>query len=133
MYIARQSDYIQEDIKRGFSSWNFGAEGLNATAEQIEEWRNDAIENESPFYISGFELWGNDIKNADIRELYTEYWVLVDERFSGSICGTKLKSENFTDAITEMKQSDYFGDGVRIDLSEAKLVYSEGNLHLFEI
>lgn len=131
MYIARQATNIQSDIKRNWSSWNFGQEGLNCDVETLEMWKQEAIDNDAPFYISGFELWGSDIENADIRELYDGYWVLVDDRFTHSIAGTELTSDNLDDAIIEMKSADFWGDGVRIDCTEAKLVYSEGDYHIF--
>lgn len=133
MYIARQASNIQADIKRNWSSWNFGQDGLKCDEETLEMWKQDCIKNDKPFTISGFELWGEDIERADIRELYDGYWVLVDDRFTGSIAGTELKSETLESAIEELKNSDFSGDGVRIDTSEAVLVYSEGDYHIFEI
>lgn len=136
-FIARKSNHIQEDIKRNWSSWNFGEEGLEATEEEIEEWKQEAIDNGQPFYISGFELWGDDIKNADIRELYPGYWVLVDD-VNGigteGIFGIELDAENLEEAIEEAeKRSDYFGEGIRFDATEAKLVYSNDDIHIFEV
>jgi hypothetical protein len=134
-YVARMSDNIQSDIKRNWSSWNFGQEGLSATEEQIDTWKEEAIENDQPFCISGFELWGDDIANADIRELYEGYWVLVDNvNAANGISGIALDAENIEQAIEEANnRTDYFGEGVCFDAQEAKLVYSNDDIHIFEI
>ena len=134
-YIARKSENIQSDIERNWSSWNFGQEGLNATEEQIEDWKQQAIDNEQPFCISGFELWGDEILNADIRELYTGYWVLVDNtNAANGISGIELNSETLESAIKESNiRKDYFGEGVSFDAKNAKLVYSNNDIHIFEI
>lgn len=132
-YIARQSNHIQDDIQRGWSSWNFGQEGLKCTEEELEAYKAACIEGDKPFYISGFELWGSEIEAADIRELYAGYWVLVDDRFSGSIAGTDLKATTLEDAIKEAANAAYWGDGVRIDTTEATLVWSDGSIHIFEV
>jgi len=135
MFIARQSNHIQEDIKRNWSSWNFGQDGFVGTYDELQDAMNEAIESGSAFYVSGFELWGDDIKNADIRELYDNYWVLVDNVNSNGpgIFGTELSAETLEEAIEESKESDYSGQGVCFDAREAKLVYSEGDIHIFEI
>lgn len=134
-YVARMSDNIQSDIERGWSSWNFGLFGLSATEEQIDTWKEEAIENDQPFCISGFELWGDDIANADIRELYEGYWVLVDNvNAANGISGIALDAENIEQAIEEANnRTDYFGEGVCFDAQEAKLVYSNDDIHIFEI
>lgn len=134
MFIARKSSHIQEDLQRGWSSWNFGQDGLFASAEQIEIWKNECIESGMPFSISGFDFYEeSEIRNADIRELYSGYWVLVDDRFSGSIAGTLLNASTIEEAKAEIKTACYFGDGVSINVEEAVLVYSEGDVHIFEI
>lgn len=136
MYIARKSNHIQADIKRNWSSWNFGEDGIFGTQEQIEAWKAEAVENNQGFYISGFELWGDDIKKADIRELYAAYWVLVDNEngIGDGIFGTALKSENLEDAVKEAQAIDYSGEGTKFDASEAILVKSINNeIHIFEL
>lgn len=135
-FIARYSAHIQEDIKRGWSSWNFGQEGLDASEEQIEAWKQEAIDNDQPFYISGFELWGDDIKNADIRELYPGYWVLVDNSngVGEGIFGTALSAETIESAIEEAKKADYSGEGVKFNPSDYELVHSINNeIHIFKL
>ena len=134
MFIARYSENIQEDIKRNWSSWNFGQLGFEGTEAELNEAMQSAIENETSFDISGFELWGDDIRNADIRELYEGYWVLVDNVNSpeGLSC-LDLNATNLEDAISEAKKLNYTGDGQSFDANDAKLVYSENEIHIFEI
>ena len=134
-YVARMSDNIQSDIERGWSSWNFGQEGLSATEEQIDTWKEEAIENDQPFCISGFELWGDDIANADIRELYEGYWVLVDNvNARGGLSCIDLEAETLEDAIKEVEsRTDYWGEGQSFDANASKLVYSNNDIHIFEI
>ena len=134
-YIARYSECIHEDIKRNWSSWNFGNDGLECTEDELEAYKNECIENDKGFYISGFELWNDEISKADIRELYTGYWVLVDNvNASGGLSCIELDSENLEDAIMESKNGSYFGDGDFFDATSARLVYSSPNneIHIFE-
>jgi hypothetical protein len=136
-FIARKSSHIQEDIKRNWSSWNFGEGGFEGTYSELQNKIKEALESESSLFISGFELWDNDIKKADIRELYTNYWVLVDNTngYGNGIFGTELKAESLEDAIQESKSAHYWGEGafLRFDASSAKLVYSNDDIHIFEI
>ncbi|HPC09659.1 MAG TPA: hypothetical protein PLN85_01140 [archaeon] len=94
-----------------------------------------AIDNNHEFSISGFDLWGDDIKKADIRELYPNYWVLVDNvNAKNGLSFIPLKSTNLKDAIIEAKNEIYSGEGVSYHPSEVKLVYSIDNLiHIFEV
>lgn len=134
-YIARFSEHINEDLNRGWSSWNFGEEGLNATEEQLQQYKEQCIENGNPLHISGFELWGEQIADADIRELYEGYWVLVDnENFGVGISGIELKSDNLADAIAEAADLDYSGDGIKFTSEEVELVQSiDGEIHIFRV
>jgi len=133
-FIARKSNYILEDIQRNWSSWNFGQEGITANWEDIDNAMNNAIEFDTEFSISGFDLWGDDIKNADIRELYTGYWVLVDNvNTGGGLSCIDLDCEDLDTAIeTATKRSDYFGDGVSFDAAEYKLVKTINDIHIFQ-
>lgn len=136
MYVARKATHISADIKRNWSSWNFGEGGVTGTLKMIEDEMNEAIENDEAFLISGFELWGQDIKEADIRELYPNYWVLVDNvNARGGLSCIELEAENLQSAIEESKKAFFFGDGDVFDASEANLVYSCPNneIHIFEI
>jgi hypothetical protein len=103
MFIARLSNHIQEDIKRNWSSWNFGECGFRGTYDELQAAMKEAIEDGSSFMISGFELFGDEIKNADIRELYDGYWVLVDNVNGNGpgIFGTELSAETIEEAIKE--------------------------------
>lgn len=138
MYIVRQSEHIQEDLKRNWSSWNYGLEGLNCNQEQLEQWKQEAIENENPLYISGFELWGDDIENADIRELYENYWVLVDlNRGEGLSCNI-IECETLEEAINIVTNKDFrieLGEGETVDCSNAKVVWSDEDnfIHIIEV
>jgi len=134
MFIARYSENIQEDIKRNWSSWNFGQLGFEGTKAELNEAMQSAIENETSFDISGFELWENDIRNADIRELYAEYWVLVDNVNSpGGLSCINLDASTLEEAIAEAKVLNYTGDGQSFNAKNAVLVHSDGEIHIFEI
>ena len=101
-YYVRFSDHIDDDMKRGWSSWNFGSGGFEGTKEELEKAKKEAIENEDSFTISEYELWGDEIKKADIRELYPNYWVLVDNvNASGGLSAHELPSnlETLEDAL----------------------------------
>lgn len=134
MFIARKSENIQEDIKRNWSSWNFGQLGFDGTIQELKAEMEKSLENETSFDISGFELWGDDIIKADIRELYQGYWVLVDNVNSpdGLSC-IDLDATTLEDAIIESKKCQFNGSGETFDASDANLVYSENDIHIFEI
>lgn len=135
MFIARQSGHIQQDITRNWSSWNFGQDGFEGTYDELQAAISEVNEN-TCFMISGFEFYGDDAKNADIRELYENYWVVVDNEHSKGkgIFGIELDAAGLTEAIAEAEsRSDYFGDGVRFDAQDAKLVYSNNDIHIFEV
>lgn len=133
IFIARKANNIQADIARGWSSWNFGQEGISCTWDELEAIKAECVENDSPLFISGFELWGNDILNADIRELYEGYWVLVDNEtgFGGGIFGVILNAKNLESAIIESQTESYSGEGDRFDASEYELVFSQDDIHIF--
>lgn len=61
-YIARFSNTIQEDIKRNWSSWNFGQDGITCTENELDKLKQLCINDKSEctvFYISGFEFTGS--------------------------------------------------------------------------
>lgn len=135
MYIARKSNHINEDIIRNWSSWNFGEGGVFGTFEEIEDAKKEAIENDECFEISGFELYGSDIKKSVIKELYDNYWVLVDTtNGQGSgIFGIELDSDDNDTAIQEaLSREDYFGEGIRFDANDAILIHSYNDIHIFK-
>lgn len=147
-YVARRSDHIKDDIKRNWSSWNFGQDGFEGTEEELEQYKDEFIVRptkdnphptlDMPFEISGFEFWDADeIESLDIRELYKNYWVLVDNlNAGGGLSGIEIESENFEEAKKEAMDGLYFGEGISFDAQdEYKLVWSDRNdeIHLFEI
>ena len=127
-------------MKRGWSSWNFGSGGFEGTKEDLEKAKKEAIENEDSFTISEYELWGDEIKKADIRELYPNYWVLVDNvNASGGLSAHELPNnlETLEDALSlvDKNQSIYdgTGDGQKFAASEGNVIYSKGNMHIIEV
>jgi len=130
VYI-RYSEHIQEDIERGWSSWNFGQDGINATEKEFEAILEECLTNENmPLCISGYELYSDEIKNSEFGELYTNYWVLKDQNFAG-LCCSSFDADSINDAIEKMHRNLVdFGAGESLPC-EAKLVYSKDNLHLF--
>jgi hypothetical protein len=67
--------------------------------------------------------------------LYANYWVAIDNvNAKYGLSAIELKSESLENAINEANsRTDYFGDGISFDASEAKLVYSNEDIHIFEI
>ena len=136
MFIVRQSQHINEDLRRNWSSFNYGLEGIEATKEEMEAKKQAAIDNGKPLYISGIELWEDDILNADIRELYAGYWVLVDTRGGYGLCCNILNAESLEEAITEVTGDGFeieLGEETRVDCSDAELVWSNGEIHILEV
>lgn len=132
MFIARQSDHIEADIKRNWSSWNFGEDGFEGTEEELEA-ELEKVEGNNSFCISGFEMWEHNKDDFEFGELYENYWVAIDTRERG-ISGVELDAETLDGAIEEAEsRSDYFGDGIFFDSQKAKLVYSNEDIHIFEV
>ena len=140
MYIVRFSNHINSDIKRNWSSWSFGQEGFEGTEEELQEAIQETIDNDGEFYISGFDICGSKLKNADIRELYQNYWVLVDPSFENGLACNTLDAETLEEAIQEVSAPDFdieYGKGQCVNCSNAKVVYSfdwKGNqTHILEV
>ena len=131
MFVYRQSNHIQSDIKRNWSSWNFGQEGFKGTKRELDA-KIDGITDDSPFWISGFDLYPQNISESKFGELYENYWVLIDTRDYGLSC-IELDSEDLESAKTEAKAIGALGDGERFDASRAKLIWSEGEHNIFEV
>ena len=132
-YFVRKSNHIYEDLKRGWSSWNYGELGFKGTKSELEQARRSAFENGESFDISGFELYGDEIKHSDIRELYPNYWVLVDNSRGGGISVNSLTAKNLKDAINELDTHFMdLGTGEWTDSSDLKVVYSNDDLHILE-
>ena len=134
MFIARQSDHIEQDIKRNWSSWNFGEEGFEGTREELDE-AIEEVTDTNPLWISGFEIYARDIDDYEFGELYKNYWVAIDRvNAPNGLSGVALDADTLEEAIEEATiRSDYFGDGISFDASKAKLVKSIDDIHIFEI
>lgn len=136
MFVARKADNIEADIKRNWSSWNFGTEGFEGTREELDNALSELSEEKDNYlWVSGFEVRENDRKSYEFGELYSNYWVVIDRvnARNGLSC-LILDAENLEDAISEATiRTDYWGDGDSFDASEATLVYSKGDIHVFEI
>jgi len=128
IFFARMSYHIYEDLERGWSSWNFGQEGIEATKEEMEELINECIEEEKPLFISGLELWGDDLKrqwdSGEIRQLYKNYWVVRDNTLWG-LAGRRLKAKNIREAINEAPKSYFAGDGDGFTPDQVVLLWSD--------
>lgn len=132
MFIARKSNHIQEDIKRNWSSWNFGRDGFTGTREELDAYLAGCTMC-SAVFISGFEIYADAVKGFEFGELYPGYWVAIDRtNASFGISGIELNSEDLQEAIAEAtERTDYFGEGVCFDARKAKLVFSEDDIHVF--
>lgn len=134
MFIARQSDHIEADIKRNWSSWNFGEEGFEGTREELDE-ELEKVSDENSFLVSGFEVWPHNKDEFEFGELYENYWVAIDRiNAREGLSGIELDAETLEDAIEEANsRTDYWGDGQSFNAQEAKLVYSNDDIHIFEV
>lgn len=136
-YVARLSNHINEDIKRNWSSWNFGQEGFTGTKSELDAFLASATDDKS-VWISGFDMYADDVKNSEFGELYPNYWVAIDNvnALSGLSC-LSIDAEDEESAISEALslEGQYWGDGDSFDANEAKLVYSnnEKGIHVFEL
>lgn len=132
MLVVRQSDHIQEDIKRNWSSWNFGQDGFKGTREELDAYL-ETCDEDSPVCISMFELYPDELKRTKFDELYQNYWVVVDDR--GGLSVNILEQDNLTDAIEFIQNNKWFcgGDGNFVDASDAVVVWSDGNTHILQI
>lgn len=140
-YYVRFSDYINEDLERGWSSWNFGQDGIEATEEVMDRYIEEVKNGDGPIYISGFEIWADDLERCEIKELYPGYWVLVDNvNANGGISGHILPDglETLEDILNEVKENSTtycgWGEGDTISsLENATVIYSKENMHIVEV
>lgn len=132
-FIARKSNHIQDDIKRNWSSWNFGEEGFVGTYDDLQKYLNKSTDTK-PVWISGFDIYPDQINDFQFGELYKNYWVAIDNvNARNGLSGILLNSNNIKDAIEEAEtRSDYFGDGISFDANDYQLVYSNDDIHIFE-
>jgi carboxypeptidase C (cathepsin A) len=131
-FVVRYSEHINEDLARNWSSFNFGEEGLNCTAEELQSEINSCLNEERPLYISGMELWGDELRSATIKELYSNYWVLVDMRQRGLSCNL-LNADTVEEAIEIVNDPEFaidFGSELMVNCSAAKIVFSKNNVHV---
>lgn len=149
-YLVRFSDYIEEDIKRGWSSWNFGAGGFEGDFDELVEFLEER--RGSDIMISGLNDWIEEdeeivsdwedgkrvvyFADCEIRELYTNYWVVVDRvnLDPGELSCIYLEADNDADAIEEgisLKNSAW-GDGESFDPEYYELIYSENGANVFK-
>jgi hypothetical protein len=134
MFIARKSNHIEADIKRNWSSWNFGQDGFKGTREELNEYLATCTDS-SAVFISGFEIYADAVKGFEFGELYPGYWVAIDRvNAPVGLSAVELDADNLQDAIKEAaERSDYFGQGVCFDARKAKLVHSDDDIHVFEV
>jgi hypothetical protein len=134
MFIARKSDHIQQDIKRNWSSWNFGQDGFRGTREDLDNYLADCTDS-SAVFISGFEIYADAVKGFEFGELYPGYWVAIDRvNAPVGLSAIELDADNLQDAIKEAtNRTDYFGQGICFDARKATLVHSDDDIHIFQI
>jgi hypothetical protein len=134
MFVARQSQNIESDIARNWSSWNFGQEGFSGSYNELQELLCNATD-ENPAWVSGFDIYPNQVKEFEFGELYKNYWVAIDNvNAKNGLSAIALKAKNLETAIIEaLERKDYFGDGISFNANEAKLVFSKNDIHIFEI
>jgi hypothetical protein len=134
MFIARKSNHIQADIKRNWSSWNFGEGGFRGTREDLDNYLAECTDS-SAVFISGFEIYADAVKGFEFGELYENYWVAIDRvNAPVGLSAVELDADNLQDAIKEAtSRTDYFGQGICFDARNAKLVHSDEDIHVFEI
>lgn len=142
--VARYSAHIEDDIKRNWSSWNFGAEGFVGTKQELDAKLNDVRKNGSVFTISAMDIYQEDIDNWKFGELYKNYWVAIDTRGKG-ISTHVLEATTINEALKEVATTSVFdgtGDGVFIDMqaedTNPEVIYSqfpkgEWGLHIISI
>lgn len=135
-YYVRQSEHIQDDLKRGWSSWNFGQEGVltsdfEAVVEKVEH-------GENPLYISGMEIWPDAVRKmydaGEFGELYPGYWVLKDTRVYG-VSAHPYTAENDEQAIQVAESKGYsmidFGGTHALPDSSVLIKSLPGDVHVF--
>jgi hypothetical protein len=134
MFIARKSNHIQEDIKRNWSSWNFGQDGFRGTYDELQA-ELATVTDSSCIFISGFEIYADSVKSFEFGELYPGYWVAIDRTNAPyGISGIELGADTLQEAIVEAtNRTDYFGQGICFDARKANLMHSDDDIHIFEL
>lgn len=127
VYAARVTAHLEQDLKRGWSSWNYGEDGVSRKAidrflaadEALEEWERD----NDTLSISMFEYTASKLRaaleNDEVRELYPGYWVAVDESHGGGLAC------NIIDAASHDEARAAFATH-RMELGEGDFINMDG-------
>jgi hypothetical protein len=162
-YYVRYSNNIKDDLKRGWSSWNFGQDGFHGKADDlIDKFEHIKENGGGEFSISGFNFWIDDSSSINsywigegkdsykeikinasevgvIRELKSNYWVLVDNvNAKGGISAHVLPNnlKDLRSAVGHINKNkskfDGTGDGESFDPHDSRVIYSNGSMHIIE-
>lgn len=132
-FVARQSKHIHDDINRNWSSWNFGQDGFEGTEDEFKEFLASATDD-YPIQLSMVELRPDEIRRSKFGQLYPNYWVLIDDR--GGLSCNIIPANTEAEAIDFMEKNGAGfcgGDGNFVDCCEAKIIWSDGDIHILEI
>ena len=97
IFFARMSGHIQEDIKRGWSSWNFGAHGFEGTLEELEK----AIENIATKYDDYEKALLEAVETRDYEAFYDNEY---SENYNTNNSFNELDYDKKQEFIEEIKQ-----------------------------
>lgn len=124
-YIARVSNHIAQDIERGWSSWNYGKEGVTQSQvdafldadDQLEEYERD----QDVIYISTYSYTASQLRRAlecgDVDSLYEGYLVARDNQNG---CGLAC---NILPVSSEKEAREYVqADGFRMEMGAGDFV-----------
>lgn len=160
-YLVRTSEYIKEDLERGWSSYNFGEDGITGSLDTVDEVIQKTLDADGVLMISETEIYfvdyevkafkqrqdgkwehefalKNDVgKEYRVRELYKDYWVYVDPEFEGSIAADRLPCDSLEEAIAIVEGEDRYTYNDMAEgewLGDAELVYTskDGVCHVFK-
>lgn len=151
-YHVRYSDNIEADLKRGWSSWNFGQLGFKgARSDLIEAIERVKQGGGGEFDISGFSIWVDENSKIDkdlgvvylddyeFRELDPGYWVAVDNiNAAGGVSSHRLPGDlgSVGDAVSYIQKNkaliDGTGSGESFDPTDSRVIYSDGDMHIIE-
>jgi hypothetical protein len=135
MFVARKSQHIEDDLKRNWSSWNFGKNGFVGTRDELNAYLATCTDSHAVF-VSGFEIYADAIKDFKFGELHPGYWVAIDTRREGLSC-VELKANDLVDCDTAIEEAltrtDYWGDGIAFDARYATHIHRENDIHIFWI
>lgn len=155
MKYIRVSEHIDADLKRGWSSWNFGLEGFDGSKDDLLTEIRSIAERGGEFWLSGFNIWIDEstklddsfgvvfVDDYEIRELYENYWVAVDRvNAVNGLSAHELPEslQTIEDVIAEVKNNpakyDGTGDGESFSAENAKVLHSfefnGKNYHIIE-